>query len=120
MSRVKPEATEQDIANWLTTPPAIQPLVWAHQSGRKSLMLGNSVSHIVGMHPADSDDVLRRLRSHMTQAQYIYTHEWRMNDLIVWHNIGTMHRARPFDPRSGRLLNRFSLDGEEAIRAPGE
>jgi alpha-ketoglutarate-dependent taurine dioxygenase len=120
MSRVMPNATDEEIAGWRRTPAATQPLVWLHESGRKSLMLGNSVSHIEDMHPADSDDLLRRLRSHMSQAQYVYRHEWRMNDLVVWNNTGTMHRARPFDPRSGRLLNRFSLEGEEPIRAPGE
>jgi alpha-ketoglutarate-dependent taurine dioxygenase len=120
MSRVTPDATDEEVATWRRTPPATQPLVWAHESGRKSLMLGNSVSHIEGMHPADSDDLLRGLRSHMTQAQYVYSHEWRMNDLLVWNNTGTMHRARPFDARSDRLLNRFSLEGEEPIRAPGE
>jgi alpha-ketoglutarate-dependent taurine dioxygenase len=118
MSRVMPNATDVEVAGWRRTPAATQPMVWLHESGRKSLILGNSVSHIEGMHPADSDDLLRRLRSHMTQAQYVYRHEWRMNDLIVWNNTGTMHRARPFDPRSGRLLNRFSLEGEEPIRAP--
>ena len=81
-------------------------------------MLGNSVSYIEGMHPADSNDVLIRLRSHMMQPQYVYTHEWRMNDLVLWNNTGTMHRARPFDPNSGRLLTRFTLDGEEPICAP--
>jgi alpha-ketoglutarate-dependent taurine dioxygenase len=120
MSRVTPDATDEQIAGWHKTPAASQPLVWQHVSGRKSLMLGNSASHVEHMHPADSDDLLRRLRSHMTQAQYVYTHEWRMNDLVVWNNTGTLHRVRPFDPKSERLLNRYSLEGEEPIRAPGE
>jgi alpha-ketoglutarate-dependent taurine dioxygenase len=118
MTRVKPDATEEEAATWRRTPTATQPLVWQHRSGRKSLMLGNSVSYIEGMHPADSNDVLIRLRSHMMQSPYVYTHEWRMNDLVLWDNTGTMHRARPFDPNSGRLLNRFTLDGEEPICAP--
>jgi hypothetical protein len=29
-----------------------------------------------------------------------------------------MHRARPFDPAVERLLLRFTIEGEEAIRAP--
>ena len=118
MSRVRPDATEEEAATWRRTPSATQPLVWQHTSGRKSLMLANSVSYIEGMHPADSNDLLIRLRSHMMQPQYVYTHEWRMNDLVLWDNTGTMHRARPFDPTSGRLLTRFTLDGEEPIRAP--
>jgi alpha-ketoglutarate-dependent taurine dioxygenase len=118
MSRVRPDATEEEAATWRRTPVANQPLVWQHVSGRKSLMLGNSVSYVEGMHPADSNDVLIRLRSHMMNPQYIYTHEWRMNDLVLWDNTGTMHRARPFEPDSRRLLTRFTLDGEEPIRAP--
>lgn len=118
MSRVKPDATEEEAATWRRTPTANQPLVWQHASGRKSLMLGNSVSYIEGMHPADSNDVLIRLRSHVMSPEYVYTHEWRLNDLVLWDNTGTMHRARPFDPNSGRLLTRFTLEGEEPIRAP--
>jgi alpha-ketoglutarate-dependent taurine dioxygenase len=118
MSRVRPDATVEEAATWRQTPSAIQPLVWEHVSGRKSLMLGNSVSYIEGMHPTDSNDLLIRLRSHMMQPQYVYTHEWRMNDLVLWDNTGTMHRARPFDPNSARLLTRFTLEGEEPIRAP--
>ena len=62
--------------------------------------------------------LLARLRAHMNRADYVYSHSWRMNDLVIWNNTGTLHRARPFDPTSGRLLHRFTLDGEEPIRAP--
>jgi alpha-ketoglutarate-dependent taurine dioxygenase len=54
----------------------------------------------------------------MAQPKFVYTHEWRMGDLVVWNNTGTMHRARPFDPGAERLLLRFTIEGEEAIRAP--
>lgn len=118
-SAAYPDATEEQAAGWRLAPPASQPLVWEHESGRKSLMLGISASHVEGMHPADSYDLLLRLKAHMAQPQFVYTHEWRMGDLVVWNNTGTMHRARPFDPRSGRLLNRFTLEGEEAIQGPG-
>ena len=113
-----PEASDAEAARWRTFPPATQPLVWEHASGRKSLLLRSSVSHVEGMHPADSYDLLLRLRAHMTRPEYVYSHKWRENDLLLWDNTGTLHRARPFDPGSGRLLNRFTLDGMEPIRAP--
>lgn len=113
-----PDAGDDQAAAWRRLPPAIQPLVWQHRTGRKSLMLGVAVSHVVGMHPADSYDLLARLRAHMNRPDYVYSHAWRMNDLVIWNNTGTLHRARPFDPASGRLLHRFTLDGEEPIRAP--
>lgn len=113
-----PDASDDQVAVWRCRPPASQPLVWQHASGRKSLMLGVAVSHVEGMHPADSYDLLRRLRCHMNRPEYVYRHNWRLNDLLVWNNTGTMHRAKPFDPNSGRLLHRFTLEGEEPICAP--
>ncbi len=114
----KPDADSEQIAAWAKMPHAVQPLVWEHRTGRKSLMLGVAVSNVVGMHPADSYDLLARLRAHMNRREFIYSHDWRENDLVIWNNTGTMHRARPFDPACGRLLNRFSIDGDEAITAP--
>lgn len=113
-----PDASDEQVAKWRSRPTATQPLVWEHQSGRKSLMLGVPVTNVVGMHPADSYDLLCRLRAHMNHPDYVYRHEWRENDLLIWDNSGTMHRARPFDPACGRLLHRFTLEGEEPIRAP--
>ncbi len=111
-----PAASAERVADWSSRPTASQPLVWQHDTGRKSLMLGVSVSHVEGMHPADSYDLLLRLRAHMSQPDYVYRHEWRENDLLIWNNTGTMHRARPFDPGCGRLMHRFTIEGEEPIR----
>jgi alpha-ketoglutarate-dependent taurine dioxygenase len=113
-----PDATDEQFAGWRRLPPATQPLVWQHETGRKSLMLGGSVSHVEGMHAADSYDLLSRLRQHMTRDEYVYSHDWRPGDLLIWNNTGVMHRARPFAASSGRLLHRFTLEGEEPIRAP--
>ena len=89
-----PDASEDKIAGWAARPTASQPLVWEHETGRKSLMLGVSVSHVEGLHPADSYDLLLRLRTHIGRPDYVYRHEWRPNDLLIWNNTGTMHRAR--------------------------
>lgn len=115
-----PQASPEDVAAWAGVPRAVQPLVWQHETGRKSLMLGGSVSHVAGMHPADSFDLLIRLRAHMSRPEYVYSHSWRPDDLLIWNNTGTLHRARPFDASSGRLLHRFTLEGEEPIRAPAQ
>ena len=112
-----PDCTPEQFALWSSYPARIHPLVWHHKSGRKSLALGHSASHIVGMHPADSHDLLLRLMAHATQDKYVYRHHWRMDDTLIWDNTGTMHRARPYDTQSGRTLNRFTLNGEEPIAA---
>lgn len=112
-----PDATDKQVALWRTYPVRTHPLVWHHKSGRKSLVLSTSASHIVGMHPAESHALLQRLMSWATQPQFVYRHTWQMGDLLMWDNTGSMHRVLPFDLTCGRRLHRFTLNGEEPITA---
>ena len=112
-----PDAPDEQIALWRSYPVTTHPLVWRHKSGRKSLVLSTSASHVVGMHPAESHALLQRLMSWATQPQYVYQHSWQMGDLLIWDNTGTMHRVLPYDVSCGRRLHRFTLNGEETITA---
>lgn len=91
------------------------PLVWKHRSGRKSLVLGCTASHIVGMSHMESTKLLNGLREWATSAPFSYSHEWKLGDALMWDNTGTMHRAMPYDPNCGRLLHRTKTGGEEPI-----
>jgi alpha-ketoglutarate-dependent taurine dioxygenase len=112
------DVTVEQLALWRSYPVRTQSLVWRHRSGRKSLVLAASASRILGMHLAESFVLLQRLMAWATKPEYVYRHEWRMNDLLIWDNTGTMHRAKPYDMNCGRRLHRFTLDGEEPIPAP--
>ncbi len=111
----KRDCSPEEFALWCTYPNRIHPLVWKHKSGRRSLVLSTSGSHVVGMHPAESHDLLQRLMVHATQPKYVYHHIWEMGDMLMWDNTGTMHRVLPFDEDSGRQLHRFTLNGEEPV-----
>ncbi len=113
----KPDCTVAEFALWHSYPNREHPLVWHHKSGRKSLVLSTSGSHVVGMHPAESHDLLAGLMRHATQDKFVYRHTWQMGDLLIWDNTGTMHRVLPFPAESGRQLHRFTLNGEEPVRA---
>jgi len=95
--------------------PKVQPLVWQHRSGRKSLAVGIHACGIVGMEQGEADKLLAELLEWSTQPQYVYTHEWQMGDMLMWNNTGTMHRVLPFDKTCGRLLHRTTLVGEEPL-----
>jgi alpha-ketoglutarate-dependent taurine dioxygenase len=94
-------------------PSRFQPMVWTHRSGRKSLVIGATASHVEGLEPWDSWDLLVRLRDFATQPQFVCRHEWSMGDLVIWDNTGTLHRALPYDHDCGRLMHRTMLAGEE-------
>jgi alpha-ketoglutarate-dependent taurine dioxygenase len=109
------EPTEAQLERVAQLGTKIHPLVWRHASGRKSLIMGASIRSIVGKEPAESDALYARLLAWMTQPQYVYHHEWRMGDVLVWNNTGTLHRVLPYDKGSGRRLHRVTLVGEESF-----
>jgi alpha-ketoglutarate-dependent taurine dioxygenase len=57
--------------------------------------------------------LLTRLRDWATQPQFVYRHEWKLGDMVIWDNTGTMHRAIPYPPDSGRMMHRTQLAGDE-------
>jgi len=88
-------------------PPSRQRLVRRHPvSGRKSLYLSAHASHITGWPVADGRLLLADLNAHATQAGFIYSHTWRLGDLVIWDNRWTMHRGRPHAEDQARDLRR--------------
>ena len=45
----------------------------------------------------DGCALIDELVAHATQRQFVYTHRWRVHDLVIWDNRCTMHRGTDFD-----------------------
>lgn len=112
---IYPEPSYEQIQAWQQVPSKSCPLVWTHKSGRKSLLLGATADYVEGIAVEESRALLVRLREWATQPRYVYRHEWRPGDLVIWNNTGTMHRAIAYPADSGRLMIRTTLAGEEAL-----
>ena len=67
------------------------------ESGRKSLYLASHAGRIFGMPEHEGRALIDQLVAHATQRQFVYTHRWRINDLVMWDNRCTMHRGTEFD-----------------------
>ena len=93
-----------------------QRLVRTHPvTGRKSLFLSAHAGEIEGWTIPEARMFLRDLMEHATQHQFVYAHEWRVGDLVMWDNRQTMHRARRFDDRNEiRDVRRTTLAGDVA------
>ena len=91
--------------------PVRQPLVRTHPgSGRHSLFLSSHAGRIVGWAAPEALMLLRELTEHATQRVLVYTHKWRVGDLVMWDNQCTMHRGRPYDDANHpRDLRRTTL-----------
>ena len=93
--------------------PVLQRLVRQHPvSGRKSLYLSSHAGAIVGMPMPEARILLRDLTEHATQSKFVYAHQWRPNDLVIWDNRQTMHRVRRFDEAQPRDMRRTTVAGE--------
>jgi alpha-ketoglutarate-dependent 2,4-dichlorophenoxyacetate dioxygenase len=82
---------------------AVQPLVRVNpRTGRKALYLASHASRIIDWPVPEGRLLLRDLIEHATQPQFVYRHAWRPGDLVIWDNLATMHRGRPFDDATHR------------------
>jgi alpha-ketoglutarate-dependent taurine dioxygenase len=110
---VEPEPSYDELRSWQRFEPKVLPLVWKHRSGRKSLVLGSTASHVEGMDLREGWALLARLRDHATQDRFVYRHKWTVGDMVIWDNTGTMHKAEAYAADSGRMMHRTKLEGEE-------
>jgi alpha-ketoglutarate-dependent 2,4-dichlorophenoxyacetate dioxygenase len=97
---------------------AVHPLVRTiPRSKRRSLYLASHASRIVEWPVPEGRLLLHDLIEHATQPEFVYRHQWRAGDLVIWDNRATMHRARPFDDaRYRRELRRVTtLDVEQPV-----
>ena len=79
-------------------PPVPQMLVRTlPQNGRKSLYVASHAGPVYGMPDAEGRDLIDELIAHVTQRQFVYTHRWRPNELVMWDNRCTMHRGTEYD-----------------------
>ncbi|MFZ1921097.1 MAG: TauD/TfdA family dioxygenase [Xanthobacteraceae bacterium] len=97
-SRAKLGFTDFSAEEMQGMPPVPQVLVrTVPESGRKSLYLASHAGRILGMADQEGRALIEELVAHATQRQFIYTHRWRVHDLVIWDNRCTMHRGTDFD-----------------------
>ncbi len=81
------------------------------RTGRKSIYLSSHAGTILGWALPEARLLLRDLTEHATQREFVYSHQWQANDLVMWDNRQTMHRGRPFPPDEARDVRRTTIMG---------
>ena len=95
-------------------PPNAHPLVRVHpETGRKGLFMGTHASHLEGMAMAEGRARIEALEAHATAPSFVYRHEWRPGDVLMWDNRCLLHRADDnFDAAThARVMHRTCLRG---------
>ena len=72
---------------------------------------------IIGMPTPEARILLRDLNEHATQPKFVYAHQWRTWDVVMWDNRQMMHRARRYDETQPRDMRRTTLAGDTQTTA---
>jgi taurine dioxygenase len=96
-----------------TAPGVWHPLVRVHpETGRPALFLGRRRNaYIDGFSQRESEALLDELWAAATESAHVWTHRWKVGDLVLWDNRCTMHRRGSFAPSSRRVMYRTQIQG---------
>jgi len=97
----------------------LHPLIRPHgETGEDTLY--STIGYIIGIDGMDQEqamDLLKRVYAWQTQEQFVYTHTWEANMLVMWDNRCVLHKATGGYDGHERLLHRTTIGYDEAVRA---
>lgn len=95
-------------------PPVTHPIVRTHpRSGRKCLyVMRDDCTGIEGIPAEEAEALIAALADHIVKPQFIYRHQWRPGDVLMWDNCTVQHRAiQDYDLPQRRLMHRTTMGG---------
>ncbi len=94
------------------------PAIATHPVTGKPILFVNPmhVHGIVGMEKDDAWELVEELARHSTQERFIYYHNWRVGDVVMWDERATMHRgAGDYEPTERRVMLRTIVYPTEGV-----
>lgn len=95
-------------------PPVSHPIVRRHpRTGRKCLyVMRDDCVAIDGLPAAEAGAMIAALADHIVKPAFVYRHQWRAGDLLMWDNCMVQHRAiQDYDLPQRRLMHRTTMGG---------
>jgi taurine dioxygenase len=100
-------------------PPVWQPMVRRHPvTGRKSLYTSPIYNEDVeGMSRENARSLILELAAFAGQPQFVYSHRWETDDVVLWDNRCTMHQVTSFESTERRVMHRTTIVGDQPVIA---
>ena len=101
-------------------PDVTHPLVRTHPYlGTKALYLSPAqIAGVEGFATGESEALLAELVAWAERPEFVYVHEWRLGDVVMWDNTQVMHRRNAFDANARRLLKRTGWHLPDELATP--
>lgn len=93
-------------------PPVMHPMVRTHpHTGRKCLYaMRDDCTGIEGIEQEEAEVLIAALADHIVKPAFVYRHQWRPGDLLLWDNCTVQHRAiQDYDLPRRRLMHRTTM-----------
>lgn len=96
--------------------------VWTNPvNGREALYIASHAFMVEGMDQDAGATLIDDLTTFVTQPQYVYSHQWRPGDVLIWDQRAVLHRATPWNYDEPRKLTSLCVsalpeDGVDAMR----
>ena len=92
---------------------SLHPVFRTHdRTGRKSTYVNRLMTvGVEGMDDAESAPLLEALFDHTEKPEFVYTHQWRVGDVLLWDNRCSTHARTDFPADQRRLMLRTTVAG---------
>ena len=86
-------------------------------NGKDSLYIASHAYAVDGYDEAESAALLEELMNFCTQDRYVYRHDWKENDVLIWDQRAVLHRGTPWPYDEPRKLTSLcvSLAGSDGL-----
>jgi taurine dioxygenase len=110
-NRAKQATSSGDISS---IPHYFHPVFVTHpETGRKTLFVDRLMTtRIEDVSQDESDAILNQLYDIGERREFIFEHEWKLGDFLMWDNRCTIHARTDFPKEERRLLRRCTVEGE--------
>jgi len=91
----------------------VHPVFRTHEDTKRKAVYVNRLMtvKILDMPEDESTDLLNKLFDHSEKKEFVYEHEWRLGDLLLWDNRCSTHARTDFPSTERRLMLRTTVKG---------
>jgi taurine dioxygenase len=91
----------------------VHPVFRTHEDTKRKAVYVNRLMtvKILDMPEDESTDLLNKLFDHSEKKEFVYEHEWRLGDLLLWDNRCSTHARTDFPSTERRLMLRTTVQG---------
>ncbi len=93
---------------------SVHPAVRTHEdNGKRAIYVDRLMTQkLVEVPESESEAILSRVFDFIEREEFIYEHEWKKGDVVMWDNRSSIHARRDFPADQVRLMWRTTIAGD--------